>query len=213
MATKAEIIKRPIERISGDVKKSAWSAIIESLALVVLGILLIIWPDTMIKILAYVVGAFFIVKGGFQVVNYFMVKGQNDFFNNNLLAGVVSILVGIAALAIGENIVSIFRIIIGIIIIYESLVRINTATKLASAGIDTWKYLLIVALIMMVLGIFITFNAGAVVQLVGGAMIVAGIIGIIGDVMFIQHVNVIVDVLTSTLNSATQSTHKTPESK
>ena len=213
MATKAEIIKRPIERISGDVKKSAWSAIIESLALVVLGILLIIWPDTMIKILAYVVGAFFIVKGGFQVVNYFMVKGQNDFFNNNLLAGVVSILVGIAALAIGENIVSIFRIIIDIIIIYESLVRINTATKLASAGIDTWKYLLIVALIMMVLGIFITFNAGAVVQLVGGAMIVAGIIGIIGDVMFIQHVNVIVDVLTSTLNSATQSTHKTPESK
>ena len=213
MATKAEIIKRPIERISGDVKKSAWSAIIESLALVVLGILLIIWPDTMIKILAYVVGAFFIVKGGFQVVNYFMVKGQNDFFNNNLLAGVVSILVGIAALAIGENIVGIFRIIIGIIIIYESLVRINTATKLASAGIDTWKYLLIVALIMMVLGIFITFNAGAVVQLVGGAMIVAGIIGIIGDVMFIQHVNVIVDVLTSTLNSATQSTHKTPESK
>ena len=34
--TKAEIIKRPIEQVSGDLKKTAWSAIIESLALIIL---------------------------------------------------------------------------------------------------------------------------------------------------------------------------------
>ena len=168
---KAEIIKHPVEQIGSDIKKSAWSAIIESLAVLVLGILFIIWPDSMIKIMAYFVGAFFIVKGGFQVVNYFMIKGQHDFFNNGLFYGVVSILIGIAALVIGEDIASVFRVIIGVIIIYESLVRINTATKLATAGISTWRYILILALIMLVLGIFVTFNSGAVVALIGGMMV------------------------------------------
>ena len=193
--SKVEIIKRPIEQVSGNIKKAAWSAVIESLALIILGILFVIWPETMIHILAYLVGAFFIVKGGFQVINYFMEKGQTDFFNNGLLSGVVSVLIGIAALVIGDDIANIFRVVVGIIIIYESLVRINTAMKLATAGISTWKYILVVALIMMVLGIFVTFNTGAVVALVGGLMIATGIIGIVGDVMFIQHVNAIVDKL------------------
>ena len=165
--SKVEIIKRPIERISGDIKKKAWSAIIESLALIILGILFVVLQDTIITILAYIVGIFFIVKGGFQIINYFMEKGQNDFFNNGLLSGVVSALIGITALAIGEDIASVFRIIIGILIIYESLVRINTATKLASAGISTWRYIILIALIMLAIGVIVTFISGSMVVLIG----------------------------------------------
>ncbi|MBR2994510.1 DUF308 domain-containing protein [Candidatus Saccharibacteria bacterium] len=194
--SKVEIIKRPLEQVSGDLKKSAWSAIIESLALLILGILFIVLQETMIQVLAYIVGAFFIVKGGFQIINYFMVKGQNDFLNNGLLSGVVSVLIGIAALVIGDDIATIFRVIIGIIIIYESLVRINTATKLATAKVSVWKYILIVALVMLVLGVFVTFNEGAVIILIGWMMVLTGLVGIIGDVMFIQHVNQIADTLT-----------------
>ncbi len=198
--TKAEIIKRPLEQVSGDLKKSAWSAVIESLALIILGILFIVLQDTMVQVLAYIVGAFFIVKGGFQIINYFMEKGQNDFLNNGLLSGVVSVLIGIAALVIGKDIANVFRVIIGIIIIYESLVRINTATKLATAKIPVWKYILIIALVMLVLGVFVTFYEGAVVVLIGWLMIATGLVGIIGDVMFIQHVNQVVDVLTGKQN-------------
>lgn len=193
---KAEIIKRPIEKISSDIKLSAWSAIFESVALIILGILFLVLQDTMVKILAYIVGVFFIVKGGFQIISYFIEKGQNDFFNNNLLSGVVSVLIGVMALVIGEDIANVFRVIIGILIIYESLVRINTATKLASVRIPAWKYILIIALLMMIIGIFITFNSGAIVTLVGWMMILTGIIGIFGDVMFIQYVNTLVEKIT-----------------
>lgn len=193
---KVEIIKRPTEQVGSNIKKSAWSAVIESLVLIILGILFIVLQDAMVKALAYLVGALFIVKGGFQIINYYMEKGQKDFLNNGLLSGVVSVLIGIAALLVGEDIANVFRVIIGIIIIYESLVRINTATKLASAGINVWKYILVIALIMLVLGIFVTFNSGAVVVLVGWMMILTGIIGIVGDVMFIQHVNQVVNKLT-----------------
>lgn len=195
---KVEIIKRPVEKVSGNLKQSAWTAIIESLATAVLGVFLIAWPDTVLKVIAYVVGIFFAVKGAYQIINYFVVKGQNDFFNNGLLSGVISVLIGITALIIGEEVAHVFRVVIGIWLIYESLARINTAIKLHAAGINTWRYILILSLIMLVLGVFITFYTGAVIALIGWMMVITGIIGIVGDIMFIQHVNSIVEKLSGT---------------
>lgn len=194
--SKVEIIKRPVENISSNLKQSAWIAVLESLITIVLGILLIVWPNTVVKIIAYIVGIFFVVKGAYQIINYFIVKGQNDFFNNNLLIGIISVLIGIAAFVIGEEIAHIFRIVVGVWMIYESLVRINTAMKLYSAKIVAWKYILILALVMLTFGIFITFYNGAVITLIGWTMILTGVVGIIGDTMFIQYVNVIAEKLT-----------------
>ena len=199
--TTAEIIKRPVEQIGGEIKKTAWSSMIESIALVILGILLIVLQNAMVQALAYIVGAFLIVKGGFQIINYFVSKGQKDFFNNNLLFGVVSVLIGIALLVIGEDITNVFRVIIGIIIIYESLVRINSAIKLANAKIEAWKSILVLALVMLVIGFFVAFNSGAVITLVGAMMIFTGIVGIIGDAMFIQYVNSFVEQITKSVKS------------
>ncbi|MBR3229124.1 DUF308 domain-containing protein [Candidatus Saccharibacteria bacterium] len=192
---KTEIIKRPIEEVGGDLKKSAWGAVVESIATIVLGLFLVIWPNEVIRAVAYVVGAFFIIKGAYQIINYFLVNGQNDFFNNNLLGGVISLLIGITLLIIGEEIANVFRIVIGIYLIYEALVRINTAIKLHAASIAAWKYVLILALMMLVVGVFVVFYSGAVATLIGWMMILAGIIGIIGDVMFVQYINIIMDKL------------------
>lgn len=196
--SKVEIIKRPVEQVGGEIKQSAWTAIFESLIILILGILFVAWPDTMNQAIAYVAGAFFLIKGGFQIVTYFMEKGQKDYFNNNLLYGVISIVIGIAAFIVGKDIANIFRIIVGIWLIYESLVRINAAMKLHTAGVPIWKYVLILALSILVLGIFVTFND--VATIIGWMMIVAGLIGIVSDVMFIQHINTLIAKLTSKLS-------------
>lgn len=198
---KAEIIKHPVEQVGSNIKKLAWSAVMESLALIILGVLFIVLQDTIVKILAYLIGVFFLVKGGFQIISYYMEKGQNDLFNNGLLSGVISVLIGVALLLVGEDIANVFRVVIGVIIIYESLVRINTASKLSVAKINAWKYILVVALIMLVIGIFVTFNSGAVITLVGWMMIISGIIGVVGDAVFIQYVNKVVDAFAGKSNS------------
>ena len=192
----AEIIKKPIEMISADLKKSAWSAIIESILIIIFGILMVVWPDITTTVIANVLGAIFIINGIYQIINYFVIKGQTDFFNNGLLIGVISLLVGIAAILIGENIAQVFRIIIGVWMIYEALVRMNTALKLHSAGIEAWSYILLIAICMLVVGVFVTFNAGAVIQLIGWMMILSGIFGIVGDAIFMQYVGKLTDILT-----------------
>lgn len=196
--SKVEIIKHPIERISNDIKASAWAAAIESLVIMIFGILIVAWPDITVIVISNIFGAILISMGIYKVVRFFIDKGQNDFFNNNLLAGVISILVGIAAIVVGKDIANIFGIIIGIWMIYEALVRVNTSIKLHAAGIKSWVYILIIAIVMLVLGIFVTFNTGAVIQLVGWMMIITGIVGIIGDIMFIQQVNNVVDKIINT---------------
>ncbi|MDO5451941.1 MAG: DUF308 domain-containing protein [Candidatus Saccharibacteria bacterium] len=193
---KAEIIKRPIERISADIKKSAWSAAIESLLILIFGILMVVWPDITIIAIANILGTIFIISGIYQIINYFVVKGQNDFFNNGLLIGVLALLLGITILLIGTDLAGVFRVIIGIWMVYEALVRINTAIKLHSVGIKAWSYVLIIAVCMLAVGIFVTFNEGAVIQLIGWMMILSGIFGILGDILFIQHVNTVTDILT-----------------
>lgn len=193
---KDSLIKQPVERVSADIKKSAWAAIAESLIIAVFGILLIAWPDITIVVIANILGAIFIINGIYQIINYFVVKGPADFFNNGLLFGVISVLVGIAAIVIGEDIASVFRIVIGIWMIYEALVRVSTAIKLQAADIKIWSYILLIAVVMLVLGLFVTFNSGAVVQLIGWMMIITGIVGVIGDTMFIQKVDAIVDKIT-----------------
>ena len=199
--SKVDLIKRPVEQIGSEIKKNAWSAAIESLAVLILGILFIIWPEEVNKFIAYFVGAFLIIRGGVQIITYYMEKGQNDFFNNGLLSGVISVILGIAAIVIGEDIQYVLRVVIGIIIIYESLVRINTATKLYSAGIKDWRSILVLALAMLVIGIFVTFNSGAITNLIGWMMVVTGIIGIVGDVMFIKHVNKVIEKITGAIKT------------
>ena len=171
--SKVEIIKRPVDQAGSTVKKAAWSAVLESTILMVLGLLCILWPDTVVTLIAFIVGGFFIVRGGVIIISYFMEEGHKDYFNNKLLSGVICVLLGIAALVAGQAIAQVFSVVVGILIIYESLVRLNTATKLRAANVNNWKQLIVIALIMMVIGI----------------------IGIVGDVIFIQHVNMVIDKL------------------
>ena len=202
---KAVLLKRPAENLSSNLKKSAWSAIFESTMLIILGILFVVWPDTMVRVIAYIIGVLLILKGIFDIATYFYNKGQFDFSNNNLIYGAVIVIIGIVSIIAGENIAQVFRIIIGIIIIYESLVRIGTATRMSSAGVSAWKYVLILAIIMLALGIFVTFNNCAIVAVVGWLMILTGAIGIAGDVVFIQHINTVMDKLTGTKKGSTTS--------
>lgn len=192
---KAEIIKHPIERMGSDVKKSAWSSAAESLITLILGILFIIWPDTMMQAVAYIIGGFLIIRGAYNIMVYFM---DNNVYSNLLLSGVVSTLVGIVALVMGPNIANVFRIVVGVFLIYESLVHLNNAIKLHHAGVNLWRVVAVFALVILVLGIFVVFNETAAV--IGWAMVIAGLIGVAGDLMFINQVDRVIEYLTKPLS-------------
>lgn len=196
MKEKVEIIKRPAEKKafnSAKVKKSAWASLIESAATVIFGVLLIILSGDVIRAIAYIVGGFFIISGAYRVVGYLMTKQQDNYFNNNLIWGIISLVLGIVIFCLGDKIAGVFRIVVGIWIIYEGILRLSNAIKMNSANIQAWRWMLLVSILMLFFGIFITCNEGAFVELIGWFLVVTGLISLSSDVLYIQNIENIIN--------------------
>lgn len=178
-----------LDQVRKAIKSAGIMSLIESILLGVLGVIVVLNPDTTMTVISYIVGGFLIVFGVYKIINYFAVRGMYDFSNNQLLSGVVAFLIGVLVIMLGAEIGGFFRVIIGIWLIYAALARMNTSIKLHVAGIKSWGYVLLVAALMMLIGIFILFNAGAVISLVGWAMIGTAVLGAIDDVIFLTNID------------------------
>ncbi len=182
-----------IEPVLKRAKSTGWLAILESIIIGVFGALLIWNPQGILKIVFYVIGIFLIVKGVYHIVNYFAVHGKYDFYNNDLLYGIIALVFGVIAVVLWEQLSGAIGIVAGAWMIYGALVRMNTAIKLHAAGVKEWFYVLLLSLVMLALGIYMVVSVNAVLAVVGWVMIAAAIVGIVDDAIFIKNINAITD--------------------
>lgn len=131
------------------------------------------------------------VKGVYKIVNYFAVHGRYDYYNNDLLYGIIALVFGVIAVVLWEQLTGAIGIVVGAWMIYGSLVRMNTAIKLHAAGVKEWFYVLLLSLVMLALGIYMIVSVGVVVTVVGWIMVAAAVIGIIEDIMFLRNVDAV----------------------
>lgn len=174
-------------------KGASWLAILESVVIGTLGVLLIMFPDTVVKLIFYVVGIFLIIKGVYKIINYFAVHGKYDFYNNDLLYGIVALVFGVLAVVLWEQLGQVIGIVVGAWMIYGALVRMNSAIKMHTTGIREWFYVLLLSMIMLALGIYMVISVGAVLAVVGWVMLAAAVIGVLDDIIFIKNVNAVAE--------------------
>ena len=177
-----------MEYIEKIFKKSGWISILESLIIAALGVILICKPEGTVKVIACILGSIFILAGIYKIINYISSKGRYNFYDYDLSYGLVACIIGIITIAYSSAIGSIFRIIIGIWIIYSSFIRMDLSVKFKTLDSKVWIYSLILAIIMFACGIYITVNSGAIIVTIGVMMIVYSIIDIIEDIIFIKNV-------------------------
>lgn len=190
-APKAKATKREASPVLQMAKSSGWLAILESLIIGALGAILIWNPEGIMRVIFYVVGIFLMVKGVYKIVNYFAVHGRYDYYNNDLLYGIIALVFGVIAVVLWEQLTGAIGIVVGAWMIYGSLVRMNTAIKLHAAGVKEWFYVLLLSLVMLALGIYMIVSVGVVVAVVGWVMVAAAVIGIIEDIVFLRHVDAV----------------------
>lgn len=169
-------------------KKTGWISILESVIFGILGAILVWKPVETVRLVSYILGAIFIIIGISKTVNYFLSKGKYDFYNYDLIFGLMAIVIGIVTIVCSDTIGSIFRIIIGIWIIYSSLIRLSLAMKLRTQNISAWIYSLILAIAIFICGLYIALNSGSVVMTIGITMIVYAVIDIVEDIIFMKNV-------------------------
>jgi uncharacterized membrane protein HdeD (DUF308 family) len=169
-------------------KKSGLISILESVIFAILGCILICKPEETVKFVSYVLGIIFIGIGIYKIINYHSAKGRYDFYNYDLIYGIMAVIIGIVTIVYSSAIGAIFRIIIGIWIIYSSFIRMSLSVKLKNLNLNIWSYSLILAIVMLICGLYITMNSGAVIVTIGVMMIIYSIIDIIEDIIFMKNV-------------------------
>ncbi len=204
-ASKAKATKRssaksggaesPVDFIVRRAKSTGWMAIMESLIIGFLGILLIWNPQGIVKLIFYVVGIFLMVKGVYKILNYFAVHTKYEFYNNDLLYGVIALVFGLLVVIFWEQLNGAISLIVGMWMCYGALVRLNTSIKLHAAGVSEWFYVMLLSLVMLALGLYmiISMQVGIALAVVGWVMLASAIVGIIDDIIFMRHIDELKD--------------------
>lgn len=138
-------------------------------------------------------GDLFDGEGVYRIVNYFAVHGKYDFYNNDLLYGIIALVFGVLAVVLWEQFSNVIGIVVGAWMIYGALVRMNSAIKLHASGVKDWFYVMLLSLVMLALGIYMVISVGAVLAVVGWVMIAAVVVGIIDDAVFMKNINAITE--------------------
>ena len=107
------------------IKKTGVQSLISSIIFAILGIILIIAPETTVKVISYMLGIMFMLVGIYKIISYFSNKGNYDFYNYDMAFGIIAVILGIITIAYSREIGTIFRILIGLWIIYSSIISFS----------------------------------------------------------------------------------------
>ena len=167
-------------------KKSGWTDIIISLIFIIFGIMLISRPEAIVSAISFILGGIFVVMGFLKIIDYYS-NGKQD---NYLIAlAVVMLIVGFIIMFFADIILSVFRILIAIWIIYSGIMNLQTAIVWKDYKSRLWLLTLLLAVVTIIVGIYILVNTGAIMQTIGIAILIYGIVDIIEGFIFIKKVD------------------------
>ncbi len=161
-------------------QRASTTVIISSLAYLVLGFIMVIYPQAVGNALCYILGSALTVYGLFNIISFFRSKEYNMYFE--MVVGVIATAFGIFSLISPQLIVKMIFSIIGIVIIIDSIIDIKHSFLLKSLGMKNWWICFAVSAAVIILGgftiLFPEFFGDFILILLGTVLIYEGISGL-----------------------------------
>ncbi len=169
-------------------KKSGMSNILVSIIFGLFGVILCVFHEGAVEVISCLIGLLFLIIGVSRLVNYIKGRGRGEYLNFDLFCGLLATLIGIIAIVYTDAIGAILRIIVGTWIIYSGITRVYLSLKIKEFNSSIWIFSLILSILMIIFGIYILLNSGAIITLIGSLMIAYAIIDIIESIIFIRKI-------------------------
>lgn len=168
-------------------KKAGWTSVITSLIFGIIGLVMIYNPDTTMKFISTIIGIFFMAIGVIKVINYFISKGNSTLFTNDIAWGLIAIIIGLVTMVYSSTIENIFRIMIGVWIIYSGFTRFTVSFRLKNVNDKLWALVLTLAVLMIIGGLYVTFYPGALIVTLGVIIFIYAIMDLIESFIFMRN--------------------------
>ena len=141
------------DKLERAIREFRWSYIITALAFLVLGIVMVVKPTLAMNALCYLVGIVLTVYGGFNIISFLMAKERIVTFE--LIIGIFTAAIGIFTLISPGSITNILQLVLGLVIIIDSLLGLKRAFALRDLDSRGWCAMLILSIAAAVLGILL----------------------------------------------------------
>lgn len=162
--------------------------LLASIFYILLGIVLVIMPETTTKTIWYSFGAIMVVVGVVYTINYFTRETVPNTIKYDLVIGLIGIVIGLFTFIKVNVVISIIPVILGFAIVITGIIKLQNALDLKRIGYARWNIILIFALINIVFGIVLLANpfasAKILVILIGIGLMFSGVTDIASNVIF-----------------------------
>lgn len=155
------------------------SFVAASLAYVILGLVLLFFPDLTTGLICAAVGLLLLAYGIVSIVSFFAGSNGGFAFQFELVVGVFAAILGGLFLLRPHMLLSILPIIFGLYILVDGLTNLKRGLDMRSFGYAGWTATLVMAAVSMALGGVILWNPFSthllLVRIIGSAFLYEGV--------------------------------------
>ena len=148
-----------------------------ALAYLVFGLILCFLNKNILTIATRIIGGLAIVYGGIQLYFYFVKRTSSSAIP--LFIGLPTTAFGCLMLFSPESIISIIPIVVGILLIINSIIQMQKSLILKDNGYENWIYNFVVSVILLLIGIILFLkpiqSIAFLLQIIGVCLIVEAI--------------------------------------
>ncbi|MDO4297647.1 MAG: DUF308 domain-containing protein [Lachnospiraceae bacterium] len=166
-----------------EIREFKKSYILVSALYVVLGAVLLFWPDVSVQMICYVLGFAMIVIGITYGIIYFTKDNLSGVLQMDLVIGIVAVAFGIFILLNQAFLASVLPFAMGIILLLGAVVKLQNAINMKRLKFGRWYVVLIFALLLVGLGIVLLVNPFRseywMVLYIGGCLVLDGLVNLV----------------------------------
>lgn len=153
------------------------SSITTAIICIILGIIMLIWPESILSWLCILVGILLLVGGIVYLGSFFVRMGKPTSFAGDLFLGLLLILLGILLLVRPGYVIAVIQYVFGFLILAYGILDLQASFSLHSFGLS-WNWALVASIVTIALGILIIADPfgslSALVILIGIVLIYNG---------------------------------------
>lgn len=174
------------------IKRKELKGIFSSLLLIVLACFLIYRPLEIVNTLIKIMGIVLLVFGLIDFLNFFRMSDEEKLINYGLVKGITELSIGILFIFKFETLTDIFSIIIGLIIIFINIFKLQLSLSLKDIGTENWFIGTVIATLSIILGVIIILNpfesAKVVIITSGAILLVSELSNIIYSILVLSKI-------------------------
>ena len=146
---------------------------------IVLGLVMVIYPETTMKTFCLALGTIFAVLGIINLVIYFTRDVMESVYRYDFVSGVMLILAGLMFIVKMDKIIELIPVILGVLVLFDGVIKLQHAIDLKRIDVGGWIYVFVFSLLCLSVGTVCIlqpeFIASTIVIIMGISYLFCGI--------------------------------------